>query len=197
MEDTIVSLLGGRIAEKLVLDDISTGASNDIQRATSIARAMVTKYGMSDKLGPIVYDSDSNEVFLGRDFGHTKIYSEKVASIIDDEVKRIIDEAYLRCEEILKKNMDILEKTASYLLDNETMDGETFKYLCDNRELPEKKEEQVKLDSTEGNTGFVSGSDKIDSMIDEFFGSDEGTAQQDVAQKETSDSENDIKEKND
>ncbi len=139
MEERIVSLLGGRIAEKLVLEDISTGASNDIQRATSIARAMVTQYGMSEKLGPVVYDSDNNEVFLGRDFGHTKSYSEKVAAIIDDEVKLIIDKAYERCESILKDNMDILELTAQYLLANENMDSETFKYLCDNRQLPEAK----------------------------------------------------------
>ncbi len=145
MEEDIVSLLGGRIAEKLVLDDISTGASNDIQRATAIARAMVTKYGMSEKLGPIVYDSDSNEVFLGRDFGHTKSYSEEIAALIDEEVKKIIDEAYKRCERILLDKMDILHKTAQYLLENETMDGERFAELCKTGEIPappEKKPEE-------------------------------------------------------
>ena len=164
MEERIVSLLGGRIAEKLVLNDISTGASNDIQRATTIARAMVTKYGMSDKLGAVVYDSDNNEVFLGRDFGHTKSYSEKVAAIIDDEVKSIIDGAYERCEKILRENMDILEKTAKYLLENESMDGETFAYLCKNKELPPV--ENTKSDSDP----VLKGSDKFNSMMDQFFG---------------------------
>ena len=164
MEERIVSLLGGRIAEKLVLNDISTGASNDIQRATNIARAMVTKYGMSDKLGAVVYDSDNNEVFLGRDFGHTKSYSEKVAAIIDDEVKSIIDGAYERCEKILRENMDILEKTAKYLLENESMDGETFAYLCKNRELPSA--EKAKSDSEP----VLKGADKFNSMMDQFFG---------------------------
>ena len=164
MEERIVSLLGGRIAEKLVLNDISTGASNDIQRATTIARAMVTKYGMSDKLGAVVYDSDNNEVFLGRDFGHTKSYSEKVAAIIDDEVKSIIDGAYERCEKILRENMDILEKTAKSLLENESMDGETFAYLCKNKELPPV--EKTKSDSDP----VLKGSDKFNSMMDQFFG---------------------------
>ena len=138
MLDDIVSLLGGRVAEKLVLNDISTGASNDLERATSIAKAMVMKYGMSDALGPVVYDSGSGEVFLGRDYGHTKSYSEKVAAEIDEEVKRIVEEAYERCRTILQENMDILQLTAEYLLVNETMDGETFQKVCRDRALPEK-----------------------------------------------------------
>ncbi len=140
MKDEIVSLLGGRTAEKLVLNDISTGASNDIQRASGIARAMVTKYGMSDVLGPISFESDSGEVFLGRDFAQTKSYSEKIAAIIDDEVKGIIDDSYARCEKILTENMDLLTITAEYLLAHETMDGETFATLCKNREMPEPPE---------------------------------------------------------
>ena len=137
MLDDIVSLLGGRVAEKLVLDDISTGASNDLERATAIAKAMVMKYGMSDALGPVVYDSGSGEVFLGRDYGHTKSYSEKVAAEIDEEVKRIVEEGYARCAATLEENMDILTMTAEYLLEHETMDGETFLNLCRTRTLPQ------------------------------------------------------------
>ncbi|NLO48760.1 MAG: ATP-dependent zinc metalloprotease FtsH [Clostridiales bacterium] len=161
----IESLLGGRIAEKLVLNDISTGASNDLQRATAMARAMVTKYGMSDELGPITFDSGTNEVFLGRDFTQTKGYSEKVAAIIDDEVKKIIDEAYEHCLLLLKENMDILDLTANYLLQNEVMDGETFAYVCAHRALPEPAPEpepikgsqdpDIPLDSPAGFGGYV------------------------------------------
>ena len=140
MLDSIVSLLGGRVAEKLVLNDISTGASNDLERATAIAKAMVVKYGMSDALGPVVYDTGSGEVFLGRDFGHTKSYSEKVAAEIDEEVKRIIEEAYDRCRSILEENRDLLSMTAEYLLVHEVMDGDTFAALCRDRVLPPEKE---------------------------------------------------------
>ena len=143
MLDDIVSLLGGRVAEKLVLNDISTGASNDLERATAIAKAMVMKYGMSDALGPVVYDSGSGEVFLGRDYGHTKSYSEKVAAEIDEEVKRIVEEGYARCAAILEENMDILTMTAEFLLEHETMDGETFGTLCRTRALPQPPAENV------------------------------------------------------
>ena len=136
MLDEIVSLLGGRVAEKLMLDDISTGASNDLERATAIAKAMVMKYGMSDAIGPVVYDSGSGEVFLGRDYGHTKAYSEKIAAEIDEEIKRILEEAYNRCRSILEANEDLLNLTAAYLLEHETMDAETFLYVCQNRALP-------------------------------------------------------------
>ncbi len=146
MLDDIVSLLGGRVAEKLVLNDISTGASNDLERATAIAKAMVMKYGMSDALGPVVYDSGSGEVFLGRDYGHTKSYSEKVAAEIDEEVKRIVEEGYTRCLSILEENMDILTMTADYLLEHETMDGETFLTLCRTRELPPPPAEEKPAD---------------------------------------------------
>ena len=143
MEEEIVTLLGGRVAEKLVLNDISTGASNDLERATSIAKSMVMKYGMSDALGPVVYDSGSGEVFLGRDYGHTKSYSEKVAAEIDEEIKRIVEEAYERCRLILEDNMDILTLTAEYLLRHEVMDGDTFAALCRDRALPEEKEPEA------------------------------------------------------
>jgi len=126
MLENIISLLGGRVAEALILDDISTGASNDIERATKIARAMVTKYGMSDKIGAVMYGGDQEEVFLGRDFAHSKEYSEETAGIIDEEVKKIIDNAYRSAEEILRANVDKLHAVAGVLLEKEKIDGEEF-----------------------------------------------------------------------
>jgi cell division protease FtsH len=136
MLDDIVTFMGGRLAEKLVLNDISTGASNDLERATALAKSMVTRYGMSDKLGPVVYDTGGGEVFIGRDYGHTKSYSEKISAEIDDEVRNIIEDAYKRCEDLLVAHMDILHLTAGYLLKHEVMDGETFAYVFSHRELP-------------------------------------------------------------
>ncbi len=129
MTDHIVLSLGGRVAEALVLDDISTGASSDIQQATSIARNMVTRYGMSEKLGTVLYGSEhsSDEVFLGRDFSSGKNYSEKTAADIDDEIRSIIATAYDRCKAILTEHMDKLEFVAQFLLKNESMDEEQFK----------------------------------------------------------------------
>ena len=126
MVENIVSLLGGRVAEQLVLNDISTGASNDIERATQIARSMVTKYGMSEKIGTITLGSSQEEVFLGRDFAQAKEYSEETANLIDEEVKSIIDFAYKKAEEILKANMEKLTKVANVLLEKEKIDGEEF-----------------------------------------------------------------------
>jgi len=126
MLDELVVLLGGRVAEQIVLDDISTGASNDIERATALARSMVTKYGMSDKLGPINYGGGQNEVFLGRDFATPKSVSEETQALIDGEVKRIIDEAYLRCQTLITENREILDRIAAFLLEHETMDGNQF-----------------------------------------------------------------------
>ena len=126
MEEQLISLLGGRVAEQLVLGDISTGASNDIERATGIARSMVTKYGMSEKLGAIMYGSGQEEVFLGRDIAQHKNFSEETSSIIDQEVKRIIDEAYKKTEEILNKNMDKLHKVAGVLMEKEKITGDEF-----------------------------------------------------------------------
>ncbi len=128
MLEQIVSLLGGRVAEALMLDDISTGASNDIQRATSIAKSMITKYGMSSRLGPVSFDSDS-EVFIGRDYGHTKSYSEESASQIDAETQEILRRCYQECERILKDNLPKLTAVSDYLLEHETMDGETFRRM--------------------------------------------------------------------
>ncbi len=129
MKNEIVVLLGGRIAEKLVLNDISTGASNDIQRATQIARDMVTKYGMSENLGTVFYDSDQDEVFLGRDFGHAKNYSEEVAAQIDKEIRNIIDEGSEKCEALLNENMAKLHVVAQKLIEKEKIDGEEFESL--------------------------------------------------------------------
>ena len=125
MEETIVSMLGGRVAESLILDDISTGASNDIERATKIARDMVTKYGMSDKIGTISLTTDQ-EVFLGRDFGHEKEYSEETAALIDIETKAIIDKAYAKARKILSENSDKLHKVAGVLLEKEKITEEEF-----------------------------------------------------------------------
>ena len=143
MEEHIVSLLGGRVAEKLVLDDISTGASNDIERASKIARNMVMRYGMSDKLGPITFGASQEEVFLGRDFGSQRNYSEKVASEIDEEVKRIVITAYDKAEELLKQNMDKLHKTAELLLEKEKIDADEFDTIFDDKKKTEKLEKEI------------------------------------------------------
>ena len=129
MEEQLVSLLGGRVAEELIIGDISTGASNDIERATKIARAMVTKYGMTKKLGAITYGNGQEEVFLGRDLAQGKDYSEETAGLIDEEVKRIVDTAYERVTKILNDNVEKLHKVAAVLLDKEKIDGEEFEQI--------------------------------------------------------------------
>ena len=126
MVENIISLLGGRVAESLVIGDISTGASNDIERATQIARSMVTKYGMSEKVGTITLGSSQEEVFLGRDFATQKEYSEETAAMVDEEVKSIVDFAYKKAQEILQANMDKLTAVATVLLEKEKIDGEEF-----------------------------------------------------------------------
>ena len=126
MFDSIVSALGGRIAEQLFLDDISTGASNDIQRATSLARRMVGTYGMSEKLGTVAFDAGSDEVFIGKSMGHTRPYSEKTAAEMDGEIRAIIDEAYQKAQDILRTYQKQLTEIAEYLLANETMNGDVF-----------------------------------------------------------------------
>ena len=131
LEEEIVGLLGGRVAEELVLQDVSTGASNDLQRATRIAHNMVSKYGMSDKLGAMVYDSENNEVFIGRSMGQARSYSEESAAAIDVEVRSIIDAAYEKCRSILNEHMDALERTARYLLEHETMSALEFERIFD------------------------------------------------------------------
>ena len=126
MLENIISLLGGRASEELVLGDISTGASNDIQRATQIAKSMVTKYGMSDRIGTISLGSENDEVFLGRDWGHEKSYSEETAGVIDEEVKRIIDNAYNEAKDILRVHRDKLDRVAEVLVEKEKITGEEF-----------------------------------------------------------------------
>ena len=145
MEASIVSLLGGRVAESLVLDDISTGASNDIERATKIARAMVTHYGMSEKLGTINYDSSENEVFIGRDLGRSRDYSERTAAEIDDEVTRIINEAYAKCKELLSENLDKLLALSDALLEKETIYSKDFEKIFNGEKLDE---ESIDLEDT-------------------------------------------------
>lgn len=129
MAENIVVLLGGRVAEKLILDDISTGASNDLERATATARNMVTRYGFSDNLGPVVYGRGEHEVFLGRDYGNTPSYSENVAAEIDNEIRSIVEDAYEKAENLLKAHMDKLHLIAKYLMIHEKIDGEDFEKL--------------------------------------------------------------------
>lgn len=138
MFEQICTLLGGRVSESITLDDISTGASNDIERATDIAHKMVTKYGMSEKLGPIVFGTGHDEVFLGRDFAQGRTFSETVAAEIDAEVKRIIDEAYEKTKEILQSKSGKLKEVADFLFKNEKMSGEQFEQIMNGTLLPEQ-----------------------------------------------------------
>ncbi len=143
MSENIVTLLGGRMAEELVLEDISTGASNDIERATKVAHNMVMRYGFSEKLGPIVYGHDSNEVFLGRDFSSTPSYSENVAAEIDAEVRGIIDTARERARDILNEHMDQLHKVAQFLFENEKMAANEFEAMMTGQPMPEKPDYSI------------------------------------------------------
>jgi cell division protease FtsH len=129
MEHTIISLLGGRAAEKIVLQDITTGASNDIERATTIARSMVMKYGMSEVLGPVQLGDDHDEVFIGRDLAHTRNYGEQVASLIDSEIKRIVEDAYQEALQIINLHLDVLHQIAALLMKHEKVTGEEIRKL--------------------------------------------------------------------
>ena len=142
MLEQIVSLLGGRVAEELLMSDISTGASNDLQRASSIAREMVSRYGMSDSLGAVSYDSDG-EIFVGRDYEKTKPYSEKTAGEIDTEVRSIIDSAYSRCRKILEEDLDHLKCVADYLMEHETMARNQFEAAMSDLPIPEEAEDLI------------------------------------------------------
>ncbi len=167
MRETIVMLLGGRVAEALVLDDICTGASNDIERATKIARSMVTQYGFSETLGTIVYGEASGEVFLGKDYGHGRNYSERIASKIDEEVHEIVSSCYKRCEDILNENMDELHKLAQYLIENEKIDGDDFIKLMEGTlEIKDEKSDipetvNTVSDEKEAETDFVDENEEI------------------------------------
>mgnify|MGYP002735826861 FL=1 len=138
LQERICTCLGGRVAEELVLGDISTGASNDLQTATSIARSMVMKYGMSDRLGAISYDNDQ-EVFIGRSMSQARAYSEEIAGLIDEEIKALLDTAYARCRQILSENMAALKRTAQYLLEFETMSADDFKLVFDDPDALEQR----------------------------------------------------------
>lgn len=146
MEENIITLLGGRVSEKIILDDISTGASNDIERATKIARGMVTKYGFSEKLGPVVYGHDESEVFLGRDYSQGRNYSENIAAEIDAEIRELIETAYERAKDILQSHMDQLHLLAKYLMKNEKIDGPDFEKLMKG-EITVEAEPEVKTES--------------------------------------------------
>ena len=143
MLDELVSLLGGRMAEQIVRGDVSTGASNDIERATEVARKMVTKYGMSDELGPVCYAESNDQVFLGRDYGHAKNYSELTARAIDQEIKRIIANAYERTEKILTEHRDKLDALAEYLVKHEKINGEKFNQLMEGTLVEEEEAHEV------------------------------------------------------
>ena len=144
LQERICTCLGGRVAEQLVLGDISTGASNDLQTATAIARSMVMKYGMSDRLGAISYDSDQ-EVFIGRSMSQARAYSEEVAGLIDEEIKALLDSAYARCQEILSQHQEELERTAQYLLEFETMSAEDFKLVFDDPDALERRKAEERV----------------------------------------------------
>ena len=148
--ENIVMSLGGRVAERLFLDDISTGAAGDIQQSSRLARAMVMSYGMSERLGPISFEDSAHSLFIGRDFGTTKSYSEETAGIIDEEVKRIFSEAEDKCERILTEHRETLIGVAEYLLKNETMDGEDFDYFCEHGTVPPKPEKPAEPERPAG-----------------------------------------------
>ena len=152
MLDDLISLLGGRVAEALSLNDISTGASNDLQRATSICRDMVSKYGMSDELGPVVYSDDNNEVFLGKDYGHVNNYSEATSARIDEQIEKMMRKAYSQTESILKTHYDKLELVAETLIKNEKISGDQFTQLMENGFIADEKvseNEDVQAEDTE------------------------------------------------
>ena len=152
MLDDLISLLGGRVAEALSLNDISTGASNDLQRATSICRDMVSKYGMSDELGPVVYSDDNNEVFLGKDYGHVNNYSEATSARIDEQIEKMMRKAYSQTESILKTHYDKLELVAETLIKNEKISGDQFTQLMENGFIADEKvseNEEAQAEDTE------------------------------------------------
>ena len=149
MIENIIVLLGGRVAEKLVLDEISTGAQNDIQRSTQIATKMVTKYGMSSKLGPMTFGSDQDEVFIGRDLAQSRNYGEQVASEIDSEIRILIDGAYKRCQQLLEENMQKLHNVAQVLIEREKLEGPQFEEIFETGELKETETEKEKQPESE------------------------------------------------
>jgi cell division protease FtsH len=192
MLDELVSLLGGRVAEQLVLGDISTGASSDIQRATQIARDMVMRYGMSETLGPIVYGHGHNDPFLGRDFSMDRGFSETTAAQIDQEIKDIIENAYARCEEILTQHRDRLEAVAQALLERETLNGVEFRMVMEGKTLPPPRKEENDTPHATPNpdvpaNGAASSSlpdrkDIVEELREEIRNEDRETLQQEIAE---------------
>lgn len=156
MEDEIVTLLGGRVAEKLVLDDISTGASNDLERATAIARNMVMRYGFSERLGPVVYGGNPGETFLGRDLGAGRNYSEEVASEIDAEIREMLDEAFETARVQLSQHMQQLHVVAQALIEREKLSGDEFRALMRGESLGEAAQEtqNVEKEKAEEDASF-------------------------------------------
>ena len=185
MFEEIVMSLGGRTAEKIFLDDISTGASGDIQQASQLARAMVMQYGFSDRLGPISFDDSSHSLFIGRDFGTTKSYSEETAAIIDEEVKRIFDEAAAKCEALLTEHRDTLISVAEYLLEHESMEGGDFDYFCEHGMLPPATEAEPEATEAEAENTDTDkpDTDKADAGMTDTDKTDAGMA--DAANTET------------
>ncbi|MEG2298792.1 MAG: AAA family ATPase, partial [Anaerovoracaceae bacterium] len=205
MEEHIIHLLGGRVAEMIVLDDISTGASNDIQRATDIAKDMVTKYGFSNKLGPVNYSS-GDEVFLGRDFSSKQAYSEETAASIDAEIKRIVHDAYEQAEKILRENKDRLLAVADALMEIETLDAEQFETLYDGKMTAEElaedfraKEEEIlranKKEAEENEEDLARLERELAAFDDNYFEDDEDS-EDSVDSEEGGDVSADDKEKN-
>lgn len=158
MEEQLVVLLGGRVAEELVLEDISTGASNDIERVTNTARAMVTHYGMNDEMGPMTYGKDQNEVFLGRDIARSQDYSDETAAKIDKEMRHIVDEAYRLCRQLLTDHMDKLHLVAEMLLEKETISGDEFNAVFKESNTDEAPIASVKEKTTEKDEKLDAGS---------------------------------------
>ena len=180
MEEEIIVLLGGRVAEKLILDDISTGASNDIERATNIARDMVTRYGFSEKLGPMVYGHDNSEVFLGRDYSQGRNYSENVAAEIDAEMRELIEQGYEGAKEILNTNMNQLHIVAQYLMKHEKINGPDFELLMtgqlndiDDSELKADAKDVLENPSVSSDTAEITGSSNNAAETDNSTGETE------------------------
>jgi len=162
MYQDIVMTMGGRVAEALSFDDVCTGASGDIQQATKRARAMVTQYGFSEKLGTVQYGGGNNEVFLGRDYGHTRDYSETTATLIDEEVKAIINKAYSECESILKEHYDKVKELGEYLVEYEKINGDDFEKLMKGELKWEKNAKKPKAEESETDTEKTDTEEKTD-----------------------------------
>ncbi|NLO98376.1 MAG: cell division protein FtsH, partial [Peptococcaceae bacterium] len=165
--DQVTMLLGGRVAEALVLKEISTGASNDLERATNIVRKMVTELGMSEELGPVTFGHKEEQVFLGKDIARDRNYSESVAQAIDNEIRRIIDEAYQKAQDIIIEKMDILHAIAQALMEKETLEAEEFLEIIA-RFDETRKQELVKKEKNEENS--VQAADKQDNHVQERKG---------------------------